>query len=65
MIKQKLIAKTPSEHFMRAAEDELARFVRKELDFQRAERDERAAKLRLPLAQAKSSSVQNRERRKQ
>ena len=49
MIERKTIAKTPREHFMQAAADELARFVRKEIAFQKAERDERAMKLRLPI----------------
>jgi hypothetical protein len=33
---------------MRAVEDELAKFERKEIALQRADRDERAAKLGLP-----------------
>ena len=49
MIEQKKIAKTPREHFMRAAADELARFVRKEIAFQKADREECAMKLRLPF----------------
>jgi hypothetical protein len=48
MIERKGIARTPREHFMRASEDELEKFVRKELAFQQAERIERARKLRLP-----------------
>jgi hypothetical protein len=47
----KKIAKTPREHFMQAAADELARFVGKEIAFQKADRDERAMKLRLPISQ--------------
>jgi len=50
MFKQKGIAKTPREHFGRTAEEELANFVRKEIAFQQAERNERAARLRLPFA---------------
>jgi len=42
--------KTPREHFKRAIDDELAKFERKEIAFQRADRDERAAKLRLPVS---------------
>jgi hypothetical protein len=49
MIERKPISKTPREHFRRAAEDELAKFVRKELAFQQAEREERALQLRLPV----------------
>ena len=57
MIERKRIAKSPREHFMQAAADELARFVRKEIAFQKADRDERAIKLRLPI------SLENRETR--
>ena len=49
MIERRTVPKTPREHFMRAAEDELARFVQKELAFLRAEREERALRLRLPI----------------
>jgi hypothetical protein len=49
MIERKRIAKTPREHFMRTAEDELDKFVRKELALQRAEREERAERLHLPI----------------
>jgi hypothetical protein len=49
MIERKGTARTPREHFMRAAEDELAKFEHKERAFRQADRDERAAKLRLPL----------------
>jgi hypothetical protein len=50
MVERKKIAPTPREHFMQAAADELARFVRKEIAFQKADRDERAMKLRLPIS---------------
>ena len=43
--------KTPREYFMRAVEDELAKFERKEIAFQRADRNERAAKLGLTASQ--------------
>ncbi len=43
------IGRTPREHFMRAVDDELSKFERKEREFRQAERDERAAKLRLPI----------------
>jgi len=49
MIERKRIAKSPREHFTRTAEDELDKFVRKELALQRAEREERAQRLRLPI----------------
>ena len=48
MIDRKGVARVPREHLMRAAEDELEKFVRKEVAFQQAERIERARKLRLP-----------------
>ena len=51
MIERKAIARTPREHFRRAAEDELEKFVRKEIAFQKAERIERATKLRLPVVE--------------
>jgi hypothetical protein len=50
MIERNRIAKTPREHFMQAAEDELAKFVRKEIAFQQNDRDERAMKLGLPIS---------------
>jgi hypothetical protein len=42
-------AKTPREHFMRAVEDELSKFERKERSFRQAVRQERADQLRLPI----------------
>ena len=63
MIRQTGIAKTPREHFRRAAEDELARFVRKEIAFQQAEREERATRLRLPIPRKNPAAVQTRERK--
>jgi hypothetical protein len=63
MIERKRIAKTPREHFMQAAEDELAKFVRKEIAFQQDDRDERAMKLGLPISvrerQSNHSRTQN------
>jgi len=60
MIERKPVSKTPREHFMRAAEDELAKFVIKELAFQRAEREERALRLRLPIARTNRASTRDR-----
>ncbi len=60
MIERKPFSKTPREHFMRAAEDELAKFVRKELAFQRAEREERALRLRLPIVRANRTGTPDR-----
>jgi hypothetical protein len=57
MIERKAIPNTPREHFMRAAADELAKFVRKELAFRRAEREERALRLRLPVAREYRAAV--------
>jgi hypothetical protein len=59
MIERKKIAKTPREHFMAAA-DELAKFVRKEIAFQKADRDERAMKLRLPMSLGNRETGHNR-----
>jgi hypothetical protein len=43
------VEKTPSEHFMKSVHDELAKFERKEIEFQKKERYQRAARLRLPI----------------
>ena len=63
MIERKKIAKTPREHFMQSAADELARFVRKEIAFQKADRDERAMKLRLPISFGNRETGYNRARK--
>ena len=63
MIDRKRIAKTPREHFMQAAADELARFVRKEIAFQKADRDQRAMKLRLPISLGNRETGHNRARK--
>jgi hypothetical protein len=49
MYKPTRIVRSPREHFMRAVEDEFSKFELKERAFRQAERDERAAKLRLPI----------------
>ncbi len=36
-------------HFMKTVHDELGKFERKEIDFQKTERNQRAARLRLPI----------------
>ena len=63
MIERKKITKIPREHFMQAAADELARFVRKEIAFQKADRDERAMKLRLPISLGNREPGYNRARK--
>ena len=63
MIERKKIAKTPREHFMQVAADELATFVRKEIAFQKADRDERAMKLRLPISLGNREIGHNRARK--
>ena len=60
---EKKIAETPREHFMQAAADELARFVRKEIAFQKAERDEPAMKPRLPISHGNRETTHNRARK--
>ena len=40
---------TPREHFVKTVHDELAKFERKEIEFQKIERDQRAVRLRLPI----------------
>jgi hypothetical protein len=57
------IGKTPREHFMRTVDEELAKFERKERAFQRADRDERAARLRFPLARENLPPIENDERK--
>ena len=63
MVERKEIAQTPREHFMQAAADELAKFVRKEIAFQKADRDERAMKLRLPTSLGNRETGHNRARK--
>ena len=41
--------KAPHQHFMKTVHDELAKFERNEIEFQKVERDQRAAGLRLPI----------------
>ena len=36
-------------HFMKTVHDELAKFAYKEIEFQKTERNQRAARLRLPI----------------
>jgi hypothetical protein len=60
MIERKKIEKTPREHFTQAAAEELARFVRKEIAFQKADRDERAMKLQLPISLGNRETGHNR-----
>ncbi len=36
-------------HFMKTVRDELAKFEHKEIEFQKTERNQRAARLRLPI----------------
>jgi len=62
MIERIRIAKTPREHFMQAAKNELGKFERKEIAFQQAERAERAKKLRLPNLAANRAAGHNRAR---
>ena len=61
MFRPTRISRSPREHFMRAVDEEFSKFERKERAFRQAERDERAAKLRLPTAR-KQPSVQSNER---
>jgi hypothetical protein len=43
------LAATPRDRFLKAAQKELIAFERREREFRKAEREERAAKLQLPL----------------
>ena len=53
------IGKTPREHFTRTADEEFAKFEREERALRRAERDERAARLRFPLARENLPPAKN------
>jgi hypothetical protein len=41
---------TSRDRFMRAAEKEMAKFERREMEFRKEDRKERAAELRIPLS---------------
>ncbi len=43
------MAVTPRDHFMRAAEKEMAKFESQEREFRKKERQERAAELHIPV----------------
>jgi hypothetical protein len=49
MVRRTTIVKTSRESFVLAADYEFAKFEREELAFQKADREERAAQLGLPL----------------
>jgi len=53
------IGKTPREHFMRTVDEEFVKFEREERALQRADRDERAARLHFPLARENLPPVDN------
>jgi hypothetical protein len=53
------IGKTPGEHFMRTVDEEFAKFEREERALRRADRDERAARLRYPLARENLPPIKN------
>jgi hypothetical protein len=53
------IGKTPREHFTRTAEEEFAKFEREERALRRADRDERAARLRFPLPRENLPPIKN------
>jgi len=61
MFRPTRIGKSPREHFTRAVDEEFSKFERKERALRQAERDERAAQLRLPVAR-KRPPVQGNER---
>jgi hypothetical protein len=49
MVEHTQIAVTPRERFMHAAQKEMAKFERQEIEFRKNERKERAVELRLPI----------------
>jgi hypothetical protein len=57
---KRAIPKTSRKLFARVAEDELAKSERREIAFQKAEREERAAKLRLPVSHEPASQSMKR-----
>jgi hypothetical protein len=44
------VGKAPRQHFVKTVRDELAKFERNEIEFQKMERDQRAAGLGLPIS---------------
>lgn len=62
VIMTKRIKETPREHFVRTADEQFAKFEREERALRRAERDERAARLRFPLGRENLSPAKNDER---
>jgi hypothetical protein len=62
MTEKTTIAKLPRASLKRIVDDELAKFERRERAFRQAERNERATRLRLPLAATKFASLQSHER---
>ena len=57
------ITKTPREHFMRACDNELAKFERHEAALQAADRNERASKFGLPLTKFGRDPISTRDDR--
>lgn len=55
----KRVKETPREHFARSADEQFAKFEREGRALRRAERDERAARLRFPLGRENLSPVKN------
>ena len=53
------LANKPREHFMRTVDEQFAKFEREERALRRAERDERAARLRFPLARENLPPAKN------
>ena len=47
------LALTPRDRFLQAAEKEMIDFERREIEFRKMERQERAAELRLPIEEQK------------
>lgn len=53
------LGKTPRDHFARTAEEQFAKFERDERALRRSDLDERAARLRFPLARANLPPIKN------
>ena len=55
------LGKTPRDHFMRTADEQFTKFEREERALRRSDQDERAARLRFPLARANLPPIKNEE----
>jgi hypothetical protein len=50
------LAITPRDRFLQTAEEEMNKFERREIEFRKREREERAAELQLPIKKSEAHS---------